>query len=102
MAASNIESSATGQRYVGSGEGASLIESASVRRRNRRRGDGHQSGRGFLGLGESLVRRRLKRMRQVSPGHAAVVEASLDGRLDQREVGRDVEIARCVERGMPD
>src|SRR2546423_8923637 len=97
MAASNIESSATGQRYVGSGNGASLSgqvcrsesvgASPSVRRRNRRRFDGQQLGRSLFGLGESLFVLRLKRVRQVRPRHPAVVEAPLDGRLDQREVG---------------
>src|SRR5215813_4729492 len=38
------------------------------------------------------------RNRQVGPVHLAVVEAAFDRRLDDGEVGRDVEVARRVER----
>ena len=53
MAASNIESSATGQRYVGSGVGSSgREERASVRRRNRGRDPTDiNSAEALLGLG---------------------------------------------------
>ena len=52
-----------------------------------------------------LDRRRLLldgRQRQVGPVQPLVLEAVLDGRLHHGEIGRDVEIARRIERVMAD
>jgi phosphosulfolactate phosphohydrolase-like enzyme len=51
-----------------------------------------------LGAGLSLrSRARWERRRQVGPIQALVVEVAHQGRLDDREIRRDVEIARRVE-----
>src|ERR1700742_2108068 len=49
-----------------------------------------------------LARYLLERLLLVGPMQRGVVEAMLNGRLYDFEIGRDVEIARHVERGVAD